>query len=285
MEIRKFYDIEAGFSIASKGTGLRYNQGKLRYDLVQPWAHEQMVKILTKGAQKYAERNWEKGMLWSNVISSLKRHLAAIERGEDYDLETGELHAAHVACNAHFLTAYYKIFPQGDDRPHTYLNQPKIGLDIDEVLCDWLGAWRKLWNIKDAPSSWWFDRKIREKFKDMEKKGILDKFYSSLTPLIDPKSIPFEPHCYITSRPCSLETSVEWLDRNGFPTKPIHCVGVGQSKVEVAKAAGVDIFVDDSYDNFTALNNAGICCFLYSQPHNERYDVGFKRIHSLKELI
>jgi len=87
--------------------GIRYDQGKLRYDLVQPWAHEQMIKILTAGSIKYAPRNWEKGMAWSKVIASLKRHLAEIEKGEDYDLETGELHAAHLACNAHFLTAYY----------------------------------------------------------------------------------------------------------------------------------------------------------------------------------
>jgi uncharacterized HAD superfamily protein len=75
------------------------------------------------------------------------------------------------------------------------------------------------------------------------------------------------------------------LDDNGFPTKPVFCVGVGQSKVDVAKQTGIDIFVDDSFDNFKALNAAGICCFLYDTPHNQRYDVGYKRIHSLKELV
>lgn len=42
------------------GEGLRYNKGKLKYDLVHPWAHEQMVKVLTNGANKYGDRNWEK---------------------------------------------------------------------------------------------------------------------------------------------------------------------------------------------------------------------------------
>ena len=265
--------------------GIRYDQGKLRYDLVNPIAHEGMVDILTFGAQKYAARNWEKGMAWSKVIASLKRHLAEIEKGEDYDKESGRLHADHVACNAHFLSAYYRIYPQGDDRPHKHLNMPKIGLDIDEVLCDWLTSWRSLWGIKEVPTSWFFDREIRARFEEMKKNNTLDEFYSSLPPLIKPEDIPFEPHCYITSRPCSLETSVKWLDVNGFPTKPVYCVGVGKSKVDVAKEAGIDIFVDDCYDNFVALNNAGICCFLYDQPHNRRYDVGFKRIHSLKELI
>jgi len=139
----------------SKGEGIRFNEGKRRYDLVHPWAHEQMVNVLTKGSLKYAERNWEKGMAWSNVISSLKRHLAAIEAGEDRDLESGELHASHLACNAHFLTAYYKIFPEGDDRPHSYLNEKRIGLDIDDVLAEWVGTFCKLAQI-EIPKAWNF---------------------------------------------------------------------------------------------------------------------------------
>lgn len=99
-----------------KHEGLRANSGKLRFDLLHPFAQQELVKVLTFGALKYEDRNWEKGMSWSSVIASLKRHLNAIEMGEDIDPESGELHAAHVACNAHFLTAYYKIYPQGDDR-------------------------------------------------------------------------------------------------------------------------------------------------------------------------
>jgi hypothetical protein len=126
-----------------KGNGLRYNTGKLRYDLVQPEAHKDMVSVLTMGAEKYADRNWENGMNWTTVIASMKRHIAAIEAGEDYDQESGMLHAAHVQCNSHFLNAYYHIYPQGDDRPKKWKNMPKIGLDIDEVLADWVSAWRK----------------------------------------------------------------------------------------------------------------------------------------------
>lgn len=58
--------------------GLRFNEGKTRYDLVPAFAQEQYARVLTKGAQKYAERNWERGMKWSKVIASLERHLAAI---------------------------------------------------------------------------------------------------------------------------------------------------------------------------------------------------------------
>jgi hypothetical protein len=268
-----------------KEEGLRFNEGKTRHDLVPAFAQEQYARVLTAGANKYADRNWEKGMDWSTVLASMKRHILAFERGEDYDSETGLLHMAHVMCNAGFLTEYYKIYPQGDNRPHAYLNTPKIGLDIDEVLCNWLGTWMKHWDIKDVPTSWYFDREIGDRFKQMKEDGTLDDFYSNLPPLLKPEDIPFEPHCYITSRPVSKEITEAWLDKHGFPTKPVYSVGVGQSKVDVAKEAGIDIFVDDSFSNFEALNNGGVCCYLYDTPHNERYEVGHKRIKSLKELM
>lgn len=264
-----------------KKEGLRYNEGKLRFDLVHPWAHEQMINVLTKGAEKYSSRNWEQGMAWSKVIASLKRHLNAIEKGEDYDSETGELHASHLACNAHFLTAYYKIYPQGDDRPHAYLKGVKIGLDIDEVIADWVKHWTKH-HEQVTPEFWNFDKDIGEKFKKLQD----DKnFWMSIPPKIDPKSLPFEPHCYITSRSIPTEWTEEWIQNNGFPTVPVYSVGLDESKVDVAKKSGIDIFVDDRYENFVELNNAGICTFLMDAPHNQRYKVGFKRINDLNQLI
>lgn len=269
--------------ISKPGEGLRYNSGKTRYDLIPPHAQEEYAKILTKGAEKYAARNWEKGMSWTSVMASLERHLAAFKRGEDRDPESGLLHTAHVMCNAAFLTEYYTIYPQGDDRPHPYLRSFKIGLDIDEVLCDWVGAWTKYWGL-NVPQSWFFQRDITEKFEEMKSKGILDDFYMNLQPKISPTDIPFEPHCYITSRPVSKEITIAWLDKHGFPARPVYAVGNNKSKVEVAKESGIDIFVDDRFENFRELNAAGICTFLMDTPHNQRYNVGEKRIKSLKEL-
>lgn len=37
------------------------------------------------GAMKYADRNWEKGLPWQQMIDSLKRHIEDFERGSDYD--------------------------------------------------------------------------------------------------------------------------------------------------------------------------------------------------------
>jgi len=105
------------------------------------------------------------------------------------------------------------------------------------------------------------------------------------TPTLDPSDIGFEPHCYITSRSIPQEWTEEWIDKNGFPTMPVYTVGHKESKIDVAKKSGIDIFVDDRYENFVELNNAGICCYLFDAPHNRRYQVGHKRIKSLRELV
>jgi uncharacterized HAD superfamily protein len=72
---------------------------------------------------------------------------------------------------------------------------------------------------------------------------------------------------------------------HGFPIKPVYTVGLGQSKVQVAKDSGLDVFVDDRYDNFVELNRNGICTYLMDAPHNRRYDVGYKRLYNLNSLI
>lgn len=260
--------------------GKRYNDGKTRFDLIPQFAEQEYAKVLTKGAEKYAERNWELGMKWSKVISSMKRHLAAIERGEDFDPETGLLHSAHVMCNAGFLTEYYRIYPQGDDRPHNYLRRPRIGLDIDEVLADWVGHWTSR-HGQEVPETWNFDRHISKKFEALKD----DKeFWMSIPVKTRPEDIHFEPCCYITSRIIPTEWTEEWLDKNGFPTMPVVTVPHGWSKVDAAKANNVEIFVDDRYENFVELNNGGVFCYLFDAPHNKRYDVGHRRIRSLSEL-
>lgn len=263
-----------------KQQGLRFNSGKVRHDLVPSFAQNEYAKVMTKGAEKYAERNWENGMKWSIVLASMERHLQAIKRGEDFDPETGLYHSAHIMCNAAFLTEYYKIYPQGDDRPHSYLSTRKIGLDIDEVLADWVGHWTKYHN-QEIPQFWNFDREIGKKFEEMKDN---EEFWLSIPVKTNPSDLPFEPHCYITSRIIPKEWTEKWLQKNGFPAAPVYSIGHGISKVEVAKQSGIDVFVDDRYENFVELNRAGICTFLFDAPHNQRYDVGHKRIKSLKDL-
>ena len=253
--------------------------------MIEPHALEDFVQVLTDGAVKYEPRNWQKGLSWTSVLASLKRHIAAIEKGEDYDKESGRLHIAHAACNVHFLNAYYYIFPQGDDRPKSFLKILKIGCDLDGLIINWTGAWNKLYpEISATPTSWYLDRKVGKRFDEMREAGTLDDFYLNIEPLIKATDLPFEPHCYITSRPVSKEISEQWLDKYGFPAKPVYSIDVRTSKAEVAKKAGVEIFIDDSYENFVELNNAGIFTYLYTQPWNIKHSVGHMRLNSLNDL-
>lgn len=60
------------------------------------------------GAQKYADRNWEKGLPWQQMIDSLKRHVEDFERGRDYDdgEDGSDLHqVCMIMASAMMLTA------------------------------------------------------------------------------------------------------------------------------------------------------------------------------------
>lgn len=264
-----------------KGTGKRFNQGKTRVDLLPADAVLKTAQVFTYGAKKYGERNWEKGMKWSNVLSSLERHFQAIKLGQDYDKETGFLHIDHILCNAMILSHYYENYMEGDDRLQPYTKHPKIGLDIDEVLADFIPAYNKKFNLKEDVESWNFDPKIKERLSSLKDD---DEFWLNIPPKIKPSDIPFEPACYITARSCKKEIVEKWLYDNGFPHAPVYVVGVDGSKVECARKQGIEWYVDDRHSNFVEMNEAGILCFLMDASHNQRYDVGKRRIKSFKDL-
>jgi len=96
---------------------LRYNENKLDYSLLEPYAIQELVRVFDKGSKKYAPYNWlNGGMEYSKMLASLKRHIAAFELGEDIDQETGCHHMAHAAWNALGIVSYSKYFPENDDR-------------------------------------------------------------------------------------------------------------------------------------------------------------------------
>ena len=55
--------------------GLRKNDGKLRYDLLEPYAIQELVKVFTEGAKKYSDFNWiDGGMDYTKMLASLKNN-------------------------------------------------------------------------------------------------------------------------------------------------------------------------------------------------------------------
>lgn len=100
------------------GGGLRYNGDKNPLELVPPSLVFAVGEVFKKGAEKYAPRNWERGMKWSTVYGCLLRHVFkwASPFHSDIDEETGLNHLWHAACNVAMLIEYEKTCPNLDDR-------------------------------------------------------------------------------------------------------------------------------------------------------------------------
>lgn len=82
---------------------MKFDEDKPRFDLIDPWFHEDVAKVLTMGAKKYKANNWKKNKDITRYIAALERHLNAIKKGELKDEESLLQHSAHIACNAMFL--------------------------------------------------------------------------------------------------------------------------------------------------------------------------------------
>lgn len=96
--------------------GRRYDVGKLRFDLVPPEWERALAEVLTRGASKYSERNWEAGMSYSRCYAAVRRHLNAFWSGKDVDAESGLHHLAHAAWGCLAILSYVKTHPEFDDR-------------------------------------------------------------------------------------------------------------------------------------------------------------------------
>lgn len=87
-------------------TGLKYDAGKPRIDLVRPEFVEGVAHVLTFGAQKYAAWNWAGGINYSRLIAALERHIGAFKKGETVDPESGISHLYHAGCCLMFLSCF-----------------------------------------------------------------------------------------------------------------------------------------------------------------------------------
>jgi len=107
-------------------TGVKNDIGKVRLELIPPELLFAVGDILTFGANKYADRNWENGMKWSRVFGALMRHMWSWWGGKaptsksflfgELDSETGRSHLWHAGCCLAFLIAYEERGIGEDDR-------------------------------------------------------------------------------------------------------------------------------------------------------------------------
>lgn len=99
------------------GQAVKLDQAKNRLDLIPVSLVTQVGEILTFGAVKYADRDWEKGMAWSRPYGAALRHIFAWWSSENLDPETSKSHLAHAITELAFLLEYEHTHPELDDRP------------------------------------------------------------------------------------------------------------------------------------------------------------------------
>ena len=94
----------------SKNGGIKFDDNKPDYSLVPPNALDDVVKVLTIGAKKYARHNWKKlDNIDDRYFAAAQRHMWALMKDEELDPETGIHHAAHAICCMMFLLEFYYL--------------------------------------------------------------------------------------------------------------------------------------------------------------------------------
>src|SRR5208282_5976958 len=80
--------------------GLKYDQGKLRWDLIPFKVVEGIVEVLTFGAIKYKADSWQEvEEARSRYFAATMRHLSSWRQGETNDPESGLHHLKHALCD------------------------------------------------------------------------------------------------------------------------------------------------------------------------------------------
>ena len=84
--------------------GLKFDDDKLRYDLV-PWKEfEEVVKVITEGAKRYSEYNWQKVEPKKRYWAAAMRHMIAWALGKRINREDfGCSHLSHAVVSLLFL--------------------------------------------------------------------------------------------------------------------------------------------------------------------------------------
>lgn len=87
-----------------------------RYDLIPSRAMDEVARVYGKGAEKYAERNWEAGYSFGLSIAALERHISLFKQRQDRDRDDGLHHLAHAVFHCLALMEYQFAGIGNDDR-------------------------------------------------------------------------------------------------------------------------------------------------------------------------
>ena len=249
----------------------------VRYDLIPVQGITEVSKVLTEKLKKHEVNEWKYGISWTEVLSSLKKHLTEFELGNDYT-EEGLLHMGEVGSDALILCEYYSIYPQGDNRIIAPINKPIVGCDLDDVIFDFTGSYEKRFNTK-LSNYWNGDYNMS---KNLEQLKDEKEFWVNMPVKNRPS---FEVDYYITARSIPVEWTKEAIQKNNLPKAPVYSLPWNVSKIDTLKELGVDIMIDDKYSTFKECKENGIFCYLMNSDTNQHYNVGHHRIYDLNLKI
>lgn len=95
-------------------SGIKYDVGKLKWNLLPLHLLKGTVDVLTQGEEKYGAYNWQElSNPKERYFAASMRHLVSYQQGELSDPESGCSHLDHAICNLIFL----KHFDEDSNRP------------------------------------------------------------------------------------------------------------------------------------------------------------------------
>lgn len=97
-------------------TGAQKEVKGARFDLIPAGALWALAEHYGKGAKKYDDNQWRKGMDWWKLFSAMMRHAWQWWGGEDVDEETGSSHLMAIAWHAFALFTYQQEMRGTDGR-------------------------------------------------------------------------------------------------------------------------------------------------------------------------
>lgn len=147
---------------------------------------------------------------------------------------------------------------------------PNIILDIDDVIFDFTTAFANHYKIKPY-KSWVSSNRMSRRLEELRK---IKEFWLTL-PV---KHMPnFQPKGFVSARSVHKTWTKQSLRINNIPGRSnVHQVPWGMSKIEVLKALGCDIFIDDKYQTFKECHQNGIFCLLMDAPTNRKYKTKYR---------
>jgi hypothetical protein len=191
-------------------TGAKKGSKLARYDLLPPGPLHAVAEHYGRGAEKYEDRNWEKGYDWGLSFAALNRHLWAMWDGEWIDEETGSPHLAAVVFHAFALMEFHDKGLGTDSRSWRDEGDIYEGYDDPpEVYPEWKDV-RESMRIGDESFLEW-QRRITEKFNSPDPFGFEDRRHHLDVWVTDGSTVETSEYGYRVN----LSDWHEWEDHGG----------------------------------------------------------------------